>query len=266
MTFIDSHVHMFSRTTDDYKLMSAAGIEAVVEPAFWLGSDRSSKHSFYDYFSHILETEAARAAKYGIHHFCCIGVNAKESDKLEFAMETVKGMEDFLRHPHCVAVGEIGYNNITENEEKVFIAQCEMAIEHKLPIVVHSPHFNKKKGIERIVKNIHDLGIDEDLVLIDHNTEETIPVIANTDFWKGFTLYPTKMSPERTVDVLEQYGYDKMIVNSSADWSDSDPLAVPKTGALMRQRRIPRAIIKKVLYDNPYNFYKKSGRFDCSNT
>jgi predicted metal-dependent TIM-barrel fold hydrolase len=33
MKIFDPHVHMTSRTTDDYEAMAAAGIVAVVEPA-----------------------------------------------------------------------------------------------------------------------------------------------------------------------------------------------------------------------------------------
>ena len=40
MKLFDPHIHMTSRTTDDYAAMAAAGIAAVVEPAFWVG------HSF----------------------------------------------------------------------------------------------------------------------------------------------------------------------------------------------------------------------------
>ncbi|MEO6811145.1 MAG: metal-dependent hydrolase, partial [Isosphaeraceae bacterium] len=33
--YIDPHIHMVSRTTDDYKRMALAGCALVSEPAFW---------------------------------------------------------------------------------------------------------------------------------------------------------------------------------------------------------------------------------------
>ncbi|MFA4987344.1 MAG: TatD family hydrolase [Candidatus Brocadiia bacterium] len=261
MRIIDPHIHMFSRTTDDYKLMSAAGIEAVVEPAFWLGSTRTSPHTYFDYFTHILEIESARAAKYGIIHKSAIGVNAKEAENVSLSLETVAGMEKFLSHPNCVAVGEIGFNNITPNEEKVFRAQIDLAEKHKLPVVIHSPHFNKLKGIIRIVEILVEMKVDMNRYLVDHNTEETMPAVWGQPVWKGFTVYPTKMSPERTVEMIKKYGFEKMIVNSSADWGESDPLAVPKTVAVMRSLRFPKPMIQKVVFDNPSEFYRASGRF-----
>ncbi len=34
MRIFDPHIHMTSRTTDDYEAMRAAGVRAVVEPSF----------------------------------------------------------------------------------------------------------------------------------------------------------------------------------------------------------------------------------------
>ena len=41
MMFIDPHAHMISRTTDDYEAMAAAGVVALIEPAFWQGQPRT---------------------------------------------------------------------------------------------------------------------------------------------------------------------------------------------------------------------------------
>jgi len=35
--FIDPHIHMISRVTDDYDRMAKCGCAAVSEPAFWAG-------------------------------------------------------------------------------------------------------------------------------------------------------------------------------------------------------------------------------------
>lgn len=48
MRYVDPHIHMYARTTDDYETMALAGIESVVDPAFWLGSPRHYAGTFYD--------------------------------------------------------------------------------------------------------------------------------------------------------------------------------------------------------------------------
>ena len=57
---------MVSRTTDDYQAMVVAGCQAVCEPAFWAGFDRSGVQGFYDYFCQLTEHEPKRAAKSSI--------------------------------------------------------------------------------------------------------------------------------------------------------------------------------------------------------
>ena len=78
MRFIDPHIHMSARTTDDYERMAAAGIVAVIEPAFWLGQPRTNVGSYIDYLSSLVGWERFRAAQFGIRHYCAIGLNARK--------------------------------------------------------------------------------------------------------------------------------------------------------------------------------------------
>ena len=61
MNYIDPHVHMVSRVTDDYERMARMGCVAVSEPAFWAGFDRGSVDGFRDYFRQLTEFEPKRA-------------------------------------------------------------------------------------------------------------------------------------------------------------------------------------------------------------
>ena len=60
--WIDPHIHMISRVTDDYHRMAQCGCVAVTEPAFWAGFDRGSAEGFRDYFRHLTEVEPRRHA------------------------------------------------------------------------------------------------------------------------------------------------------------------------------------------------------------
>jgi len=64
------------------------------------------------------------------------------------------------------------------------------------------------------------------------------------------------------IDLLEEYGIDKMMLNSAADWDPSDPLAVPKARDKMLDRGWDRAAVRKVVLDNPRNFFDQSPNFD----
>ena len=262
MRIIEPHIHMFSRTTDDYYMMAAAGIECVVEPAFWLGSDRTSVSSCTDYFEHLITVESARANKYGIEYFTCIGHNPKEANNLSLANEVVDRIEEYLQRERVVCVGEIGFDLITDAEEEIFRRQLKLAEKNKMPAMVHTPHQNKRVGTEKILNIIKEENIDLSRTLVDHNTEETIAMTLDAGVWAGLTIYPiTKLSSERAIQVIRKYGTDRIMLNSSADWGYSDPLLVPKTVAGMRLAGFSREEIEKVVFYNPYNFYKQSPKF-----
>ncbi len=261
MRFFDPHIHMLARTTDDYEKMAAAGIVGVVEPAFWLGQPRTQAGSFIDYYDSLIGWERFRASQFGIKHYCTIGLNPKEANNVALAEEVMKIIPRYCEKEGVVAVGEIGYDDISDLEERFFAEQLQIAKEMNLPALVHTPHRDKKTGTERTIALIKEVGIDENLVLIDHLNEVTLPLVLETNCWRGHSVYPeTKMSEERMVALLKQYGLEKMVVNSAADWGKSDPLKVPKTGQLMHEVGFSDAEIEQVLFYNPIHYYAQSGK------
>ena len=224
MKFIDHHVHMYSRTTDDYRRMAAAGIVAIMEPSFWLGSPRRGPQTFWDYWEHMIRFEPKRAAAVGIDYYCAISVNPKESEDPVLAEETIAAMGPYLDRDRVIAVGEIGFNNTTANEEKAFRRQLEIAVRRQMPIMIHTPHVEKLKGTVRTVEILKEMNVPPHLVDIDHNTEETIEAARNTGCYAGMTVYPiSKLTPERVSNIIRKFGSERMIVDGSADWGVSDP-------------------------------------------
>lgn len=265
MKFFDPHIHMTSRTTDDYTAMAAAGIRVVVEPAFWLGQPRTSAGSFVDYFNSLLGWERFRASQFGIRHFCTLALNPKEANDPRLAEAVIELLPRFLQKEGVVAVGEVGYDDQTDAEERVFIRQAEMALEHGLPILIHTPHRDKKRGTLRSLGVVREMKFPEERVLVDHNNEETLPLVLDTGCWAGHSIYPnTKMDEQRMAKLVGQYGGERIIVNSAADWGVSDPLKVPKTAAVMRQTGIPDATIEKILWTNPATFFAQSDNLNLA--
>ena len=263
MKFIDPHIHMSARTTDDYEAMVAAGIVAVIEPAFWLGQPRTSVGTFQDYYSSLVGFERFRAAQFGIRHYCTIGLNSKEANNVPLAEQVMELLPLFLTKEGVVAVGEIGFDDMTDAEERFLREQLELAREVDLPVMIHTPHRNKKQGTQRSMDIIEEHGLPPHLVVIDHNNEETVREVLDRGYWAGFTIYPkTKMGNERMVEVVRQYGSERIIVDSSADWGVSDPLAVPKTARLMLERGISQADMERTCYGNALAAYGQSGQFN----
>ena len=264
MVIIEPHIHMYSRTTDDYQAMYAAGIRACVEPSFWLGSNRRYAGSFFDYFRVILEFETVRSRRFGIDHFAAVAVNPKEAEDLKLAAEVIAIIPQFLDRPNVLGIGEIGLNRNSRNELKVFEQQVDLAARYQQLILVHTPHLEDKlKGTRLIIDALKsDRRINPARVIIDHVEEHTIQLALDAGFWAGMTLYPeSKCTAARAVDMIETYGPERLWMNSACDWGVSVPLAVPRAGLEMRRRGHNAAAVDRMLHGNPLQFLAQSPKF-----
>lgn len=265
MQFFDPHIHMAARTTDDFQKMAMLGCVAVGEPAFWMGYDRSGANSFYDYFRQLTEWEPKRAANYGIQHHCWVGINAKEAEDVGFAREVIALLPEFLEKPTVLGVGEIGLHKNTKNEVTTLLALIDLALRRGEQMLFHTPHLEDKYLGTRMILDIlrADPRVDRTRVCIDHCEEHTIRAALDEGYWAGITMYPTtKATPERAADMVEIYGPDRILVNSSADWGPSDPLAVPAFIHAMQRRGHAESLIRRIVYDNPLKFFSQSRNFE----
>ena len=261
MQFIDAHIHMSARTTNDYESMAKAGVVAVIEPAFWLGQPRTNIGTFIDYFLALVGWERFRAAQFGIRHYCCIGLNSKEANNEPLAEQVMDILPRYCVKEGVVAIGEIGYDEQTEAEDKWFRLQLDLAKKLEMLVMIHTPHRDKKRGTFRSMDVCLEHGLDPNLVIIDHNNEETVREVLDRGFWAAFTIYPkTKMGNERMVEIVCQYGPERIIIDSGADWGVSDPLAVPKTAQLMLDKGIAREDVHLTCYQNALLAYAQSGQ------
>ncbi|MFD5202290.1 TatD family hydrolase [Streptomyces sp. NPDC058375] len=259
MRIFDPHIHMTSRTTDDYRAMYDAGVQALVEPAFWLGRPRTLPASFADYFDGLLGWESYRSAQFGIKYHCALGLNPKETNDPR-CTPVLDLLPRYLVKDGVVAVGEVGYDTMTEAENQAFAAQLALAVEFGLSALVHTPHREKGGGTERSLAVIAESGIAPGFVVLDHLNEVTV---VDSSCWMGFFIYPDrKMTPERMVSILQRYGTERMLVNSTADWGHSAPLLTRITAETMPSAGFDEDDLDRVMWRNPPTFDRQSGRLD----
>lgn len=264
MNFIEPHIHMVCRTTDEYMLMAKMGCVAVSEPSFWAGFDRRTVEGFRDYFEHITGFEPKRAAWHGIQHYAWLCINAKEAEDVVLSREVIAMIPEFLDRPGVLGLGEIGLNKNTKNEVITFLEHLELAAKSNEQLLIHTPHLaDKYQGTRMTIDMVtSDQRIDRNRVLIDHLEEHTIRPVLDAGFWGGLTLYPiTKCTPARAADLIEMYGPECLLVNSAADWGPSNPLAVTDFIQEMRRRKHPESLIHHVVYENPLTFFGQSRNF-----
>ena len=264
MKIFDPHIHMTSRTAGDYVAMAERGVFAVCEPAFWLGQPRTHVGTYEDYLQTIIGWERYRASQFGIHHFCTIGLNPKEANDSNIADGVIELLSKYCYKENVLGIGEIGFDEQTESEAKYFKIQLELAKKLHLPVIIHTPHRDKKRGTEKSIDLIKETGISQEMVVIDHNTEETISIVlSQTNCWAGHTIYSTtKMTKERMLNIVKKYGINRIIINSSADWGVSDALSVTETDNYMKENGIPEESLEQIFWQNTIKFLSQSGKLN----
>ncbi|MDZ4818291.1 MAG: TatD family hydrolase [Planctomycetota bacterium] len=265
MDYFDPHIHMVSRTTDDYETLARMGCVGMSEPAFWAGFDRGSVEGFRDYFRQLTQFEAKRAGWHNLQHYTWLCINAKEAENVTLSREVIRMIPEFIDQRGVLGIGEIGLNKNTRNEAIIFMEHVELAEQLDQQILIHTPHLEDKyAGTMMILDMLADFsGLDRQRVLVDHAEEHTIQKILEQGYWAGMTLYPvSKCTPERACDMIEVYGPERLLVNSAGDWGPSKPTAVPDFIYAMRRRGHSEALIRKVVYENPLEFFSQSRNFN----
>jgi predicted metal-dependent TIM-barrel fold hydrolase len=269
MYYFDPHIHMVSRTTDDYEMLAKMGCVGMSEPAFWAGFDRGSVDSFRDYFRQLTDFERRRAAQYGLKHYTWLCINAKEAENVSLSRDVIAMIPEFLDQPTVLGIGEIGLNKNTRNEAIIFLEHVDLAVRYEQSILIHTPHLEDKfQGTMMILDMLcDDSRLDHNRVLVDHVEEHTVRHVLEEGFWAGMTLYPvSKCTPQRAADMIEMYGPERLLVNSAGDWGPSKPTAVPDFIIEMRRRGYPESLIRRVVYDNPIEFFSQSRNFQAPDT
>ena len=204
----------------------------------------------------MISYETLRAKNFGIEQFVCISINPKESIERPLAIEATDIMEkEFLNRERVVALGEIGYNLINDLEEEIFVKQLEICKRENLLAMIHLPHIDKTKAMDKMHGIFNENNYDFNNILIDHNTEETIQKTLDWGAWAGLSVYPnTKLSPNRVIDIVNKHGSDRIMVNSAADWGVSRPTKRAPTQEKCEKVIAKGKILIKLLFSMHMNF------------
>ena len=113
------------------------------------------------------------------------------------------------------------------------------------------------------VGETNKIDIKPDLILTTLVVAIDIRHALDAGCWAGTTLYPTtKCTPERANDMIEMYGPERLMVNTSGDWGPSRPDNIPEFILAMRRRGHPDSLIRRIVYENPIEFFRGCKNFD----
>jgi len=248
---IDTHTHCDSRSSEDFEKMYTAGIDTAITCSFY-PYDLMNETVLLNHLERILNYDTKRAAEYGLDLKVALGIHpANVNIKPDLIYEN---LYKYIENKDIVAIGEIGLEDLTKKEKEVFKRQLEIADETKTKAIIHTPRKNKKSVLKEIKKIVLDT-INPKLVVIDHINPKVVDDIIDEDFTLGLTVQPQKMDVSEAVYILDNYGFDKFLLNSDISNKPSDPLSVPKTVRTLKKLGYSKKCIKKVSYKNAEKFF-----------
>lgn len=222
---IDTHIHADSRSSEDFEQMYLTGIDTAITCGFY-PYKLANEVVLLNHLERILKYDTIRVKKYGIDLKVALGihpVNATVNPQLIY-----DNLYSWIDNNEIVAIGEIGLEKLTENEINIFKKQLEIGDETNTPVIVHTPRINKEKVLKEIIKIVPN-HIDPKLAVIDHINPDVIDKVIDSECMIGLTVQPEKMEKEDAIAILDQYGFDKFLLNSDVSNKPSDILSVPKT-------------------------------------
>jgi hypothetical protein len=233
MHFIDSHTHLYLRSSEDLELMALAGVEGAVLCSYY-PIKPSSPSTLIDLYRWLIEEEPERLSKFGLSTWVAVGVHPRSIPN-----EGIKKVLDHLlmlfNNKQASALGEVGLEVGGKEEEKILVQQMQIANEYAVPIIIHTPRSNKSKIFNKLLSIIESEKVDHERIIIDHLTPDLVPKARSLGVIAGLTVQPGKLTPKDVADILSKNGPEGIVVNSDLGNVSSDPLALPKVAHYLDQ-------------------------------
>lgn len=249
---IDTHMHADSRSSEDFEKMYTAGIDTAITCSYY-PYRIDNETILLNHLNRILEYDTKRAKAYGLDLKVALGIHPTNSiEKPEIIYDA---LYKWIENNDIIAIGEIGLEDLTDLEIHTFKEQLDIAEETNSKVIIHTPRKNKKEVLETILE-ILPQHLDEKNAVIDHINPDVVSKVINSDCMLGLTVQPQKMTKEEAISILDEYGFDKFLLNSDISNKPSDPLSVPKTVRELTKLGYSSENIRKVASKNAQDFFK----------
>ncbi|MEM2889885.1 MAG: TatD family hydrolase [Candidatus Hadarchaeum sp.] len=248
MRFIDSHTHIYLRSFQDIETMSAAGIEGVVVCSYFPVKP-TGPNTLVDLHRWLTEVEPQRLEKCGISALVAVGIHPRSipSTGVRDVLDHISSLFDSGK---ALALGEVGLETASSEEEKVLLRQISLAKSYDLPMIFHTPRQNKVQIFDRLLKLIMGQKVDMTKVIVDHLTADLVARVRELNANAGITVQPEKMTEKDAVSIISSAGVEGILINSDLSHQPSDPLTLPKVARALIGAGIGKGDVEKVTYSN----------------
>ena len=249
---IDTHIHADARSGEDFKEMYLAGIDSAITCSYY-PYRIDSEIILLNHLNRILEYDTRRASQYGLDLKVALGIHPTN------ALENVELIYDELYRwidaKQIVAIGEIGLEDLTDAEIAVFKKQLDIADETNSKVIIHTPRKNKLEVL-KVILDIVPEHLDEKQAVIDHINQDIIDDVIDKNYMLGLTVQPQKLDVAGAIGILDEFGFDKFLLNSDMSNKPSDPLSVPKTIRELTRLGYKNSQIEKISHENAKEYFK----------
>jgi len=244
-------MHADARSSEDFEIMFQSGVDTAITCSYY---PYKIPHEMIllNHLNRILELDTKRAKEYGLDLKVALGIHPTNSN---INPESIfEQLCKWIEQKQIVAIGEIGLEDLTEPEIDIFKKQLDIANETNSNVIIHTPRKNKKEVL-KVILDILPQHIDENQAVIDHINPNVVDEVIDTDCMLGLTVQPQKMDKFEAISILEEYGFNKFLLNSDISNKPSDPLSVPKTVRELVKQGFSKSEIEKVACKNAIEFF-----------
>ena len=248
---IDSHTHIQLAGYNDLEQMGISGIEKIISCT--VGSSITIQ-SLYEEVDKLLNVYMNNAKNNGIELYLAVGIHP-----INIPPDWRSGLnkiEEYFTLDRVVAIGEVGINSERKIEEEVFKEMVKMGKAYDLPIIVHTPFTNRVDIVRKEISVIDNVGISQELVVIDHINTDIYQIVKEKGYGMGLTVREGRLTAENIYKNIEIFS-DGMLNSDLINTGPSDSLSLPKTIKYLKSKGINKEIISNISEKNALKTFRK---------
>jgi len=259
MRIIDSHVHLDRMGGEDILRMAWGGVEVGIIPTPHLMSGLFYPQTVLQLWEKTLGYIVEYGASMGIDCYVLLsvpfyGLNAEGYD------ECLKAIPQYLKEKRVIGIGEIGLDNGNEHEVRLFKAQLDIAKQHNLPVIVHTPTPGEPQVVDmttKIIEIIKEEKFPINRAVIDHTGKNTVALRLKSGAVTGLSICYDKLTAEDAADIVisNPDKREMILLGSELGYGGAGHLSLVKVAWAMRMDGLTHDEIEKVTWENPKKFF-----------
>lgn len=261
---IDCQMHTTLRSYKELEMLKHCGVTDIIS-TMYLPIKLSKPGTVQDLCNWLIKSETERGDRIGINIHPAIGLHPlmvpEDTTIVDTALDYI---ENAVKSKKAVAIGETGLEKGTQEEFVCFKRHLEIAKNHRLPLIIHTPSENKPELTKIIMREIKRKKIEQ--AVIDHCDMTNVKIVlsnARRDIKVGLSVGERNLSVNDALKLYKSYSYEnRFVLSSNAGSANSDYLSLIKTVEAFYEAGVNPKIVKKLANDNALDIFRGIVRKD----